>query len=143
MSRRDALTQAYTAARYTVLVRGRRHAATIGRSCPSLDAALRRCGCRSHWCLLTPCNPHSRRLATQSNAQRLHLLQQLVRRHGWRALPARNASPDGRWIEPGLCLLDAPPRQVERLARRFGQLAWVFGRLGAAPRLLWTNDPRS
>ena len=116
--------------------------ATIGHSDPTLDRALRRRGCRAHWCVVTPCNPRSRVLAPIANRGRLHQMRQIVRRRGWRAMPACNASADGQWIEPGLCLIDVPPVAAHELARRFGQCAWVLGRLGAAPQLVWTAQPR-
>ena len=134
-----ALEQAYRTARYTVSIGRRRLDLAIGRADAEADEVLRRAGCRSHWCLLTPCNPGSRRWPAALNAQRLRRLRELVRHHGWRALPASNSAVDGRWREPGLCLFDVAPSVVQQFARRFGQTAWVFGAPGAPPRLVWTR----
>lgn len=139
MRPRAGLDAAYRVARYRIAVRGRRCIARIGVANRGIDQHLRRAGCRRHWCLLTPCNPGSRMLTPMQNLGRMRQLRLISRRRGWRALPAVNSSADGEWIEPGLCLLDAPPLLVHRLARRFGQRAWVLGRLGAAPQLVWTD----
>lgn len=143
MPRRADLDAAYHAARYCIVVRSRRCTITIGTPDRRIDRLLRRSGCDRHWCLLTPCNPGSLVLTPVQNRGRLQRLQHMVRRHGWPALPAINDSADGNWIEPGLCLLDAPPRLIHRFARCFGQAAWVFGRLDAAPQLVWTDRPLS
>lgn len=139
MRGRRGLEDAYRQARYGVLLGRHCVDLAIGRADARADAALRRAGCRAHWCLLTPCNPGSRLLSPSDNARRLHQMRQLVRRRGWRALPAVNRAADGRWREPGLCLLDVPPSAVRQLAHRYGQCAWVFGRIGAAPHLVWTT----
>lgn len=139
MRERAGLEDVYRKARYTVLAGHRRIEFAIGRTDPVADVAMHRAGCRAHWCLLTPCNPGSRPLSPAQNAQRLRRLQQIVQRRGWRALPAVNCAADGRWLEPGLCLLDVVPRAVQQLARRYDQSAWVLGRLGSPPRLVWTR----
>ena len=138
MSRGAKLALAYRDARYVVHTGRDRLCFAIGRADAIADAGMRRAGCRTHWCLITPCNPGSRRLPARQNERRLALMRAIVQRHGWRMLPAYNAAADGRWAEPGLCLLDRPLLQAQRIARRFGQSAWVLGQLGAAPQLVWT-----
>ncbi|MEQ1438250.1 DUF3293 domain-containing protein [Fontimonas sp. SYSU GA230001] len=132
-----ALRAAYRSARYRIDCGTQWIERRIGRIDASADAALTAAGCRSHWHVLTPCNPRSRRLSDADNASRVAALRTELTRYGWIALPALNTDEEGRWQEPGFCILDAPQTRVVELAAYYGQLAIVAGTPGAAPTLLW------
>lgn len=131
------LQAAYRAARYRIDCGTRVVERRIGVIDRAADAALARAGCRLRWAVVTPCNPGSRALGVSENARRLRRLHAELERRGWRHLPALNCAADGSWPEPGACLLDIDGSAVAALARRYGQLAFVAGRLGAAPALRW------
>lgn len=95
-------------------------------------------GCRSHWHILTPCNPGSQRLPDADNAARLGALRHDLQRHGWSLLPSINSDGDDAWIEPGFCVLGAAAPDIRALAVHYGQSAFVAGTLGQAPELVWT-----
>ncbi len=140
MSERAQHERAYRAAHYCIVSGATRIDRRIGAVDPAADAALAAAGCRTHWAVLTPCNPGSRRLSAADNARRLARFRAEVAAHGWRTLEAVNHDSSGDWREPGLCLLDAPPAALRALAQRYGQRAFVEDRLGAAPQLRWTDD---
>jgi hypothetical protein len=128
---------AYLAARYRIDIGGRWIERRIGVVDAGADSLLAAAGCRTCWSIVTPCNPGSIALPAAVNAQRLADLQAAVRAAGWRHLPSENSDVGGRWPEAGLCLLDVGTDRVHVLAARFGQLAFVHGRLGDAPALAW------
>lgn len=114
----------------------------VDRYRPDDDLRLQReCGIRTHWAVITPCNPHSQPLDDAANARRLDELAGLLPSRGLEWCPSLNRDPQGQWPdEPGFLLCDPPPGVVEDLARRFSQNAIVTGRLGKAPQLLWLID---
>lgn len=105
----------------------------------SADRKLRgHCGVKTHWAILTPCNPGSQRLDEAANARRLQQCEAALERRGLRHRPAHNHDPRGQWPdEPGFLLCDPPASVAEQLGREFGQNAILAGMLGEAPRLVW------
>ncbi|WP_051278072.1 DUF3293 domain-containing protein [Solimonas flava] len=139
MSRDAARAAAYAGACYEIDLGTQRLVRRIGRRDAGADAALRAAGCRRHWFVVTPCNPDSRRLPDADNEARLaRFAADLAARH-WDTRPSLGRADDGRWPEPGACVFDAEPAAVLALARDYGQAAFVHGRLGAPPALVWTR----
>ncbi|WP_020648216.1 DUF3293 domain-containing protein [Solimonas variicoloris] len=139
MSRDAALAAAYANARYEIDLGTQRIVRRIGRRDAGADAALRTAGCRRHWFIVTPCNPDSRRLTDADNAARLARFAADLAAHRWDTRPSLGRADDGCWPEAGACVFDAEPPAVLALARAYGQAAFVQGRLGAAPTLVWTR----
>lgn len=112
----------------------------IARHHPELDAWLKRHGAR-HWVVLSPCNPGARLLPDDVNAQHMIRLKTLLHSVGLRHFPALGLPPPKEaWPpEPSLLLLDPTPEQTLLLARLFGQLAWVEGRLAQPASLVWSS----
>lgn len=134
---RAALQAAYATARYRIDCGGQAIERRVGVVDLGADRLLSAAGCRTHWHILTSCNPASRRLPPAENAARLDALRHDLQRHGWPMLPSVNSDGDDAWIEPGFCVLDAAAADVRALAMRHGQSAIVAGRLGQAPLLVW------
>lgn len=134
---RAALHAAYAAARYRVDCGGQTIERRVGVVDLGADRLLAAAGCRTHWHILTSCNPASQRLPPAENAARLDALNHELQHRGWAMLPSVNSSDDDTWVEPGFCVLDAPAENVRALAMRHGQSAIVAGNLGQAPRLVW------
>lgn len=111
----------------------------VGEAHPGLDAALRALGARS-WIVLSPGNPGATRLGAGDNARRMADLVSRLDRHGLRHFQAIGLPPPDQDWEPeaSLLILDASPAHARALAARYGQLAWLEGRRGQAPRLAWS-----
>lgn len=133
----EALAQAYQQALYTVRLRHLTLQLRVGLAQPGIDRQLRLAGCHRHWCLLTACNPDSRPLRASLNRHRQRRLRAELLARGWRFLPACGSAADGSWREESFLLLDAPLATVTQLARRYRQLAYLYGRLQQAPQLRW------
>ena len=96
---------------------------------------------KSHWAILTPCNPDSRPLSVQENTVLLEQLMEIVRRLSLASIGSVNRDPSGQWPdEPGILLCDPPPGLAVELGRHFQQNAILAGKLGEAPRLVWLVD---
>lgn len=93
---------------------------------------------KRRWSILTPCNPGSCALTTAQNMRRLDELIDILKQHHQPWLPTRNQDPDGCWPdEAGVLLCDPPTSLTESLARHFEQIAYLDGKIGSAPRLVW------
>lgn len=136
---RDAAAAAFETAEYRIALGAKVFVRRIGRIDAAADAALRACGCRHTWAVVTACNPAARRTDAADNAARSDALLAEVMAAGWRHLPARNQAPNGDWEEPGLCLLDVDAPDLLALARRYRQRAYVAAQLGSEPTLVWTG----
>ena len=96
---------------------------------------------KSHWAIVTPCNPGSRRLSAEENAHLLKQLMEIVEGLGLAFAGCLNRDPSGQWPdEPGILLCDPPPGFAEELGRHFRQNAILAGKLGEAPQLVWLVD---
>ncbi len=105
---------------------------------PAFDDFLRRQGA-SCWGIVTACNPGASPLREAENQERQSRLLDRVSELGWTAFKACNRADEGAWLpEPGLLLLRADEACLRCLAAEFGQLAFIVGTTGTAPRLAWT-----
>lgn len=140
---RADLLEAFKRTTYRVHLPGHVLDLCIGAHHPQLDALLRTLGTQ-HWIVFSPCNPGARLLDAATNASRMAALREAVDHAGLRHFPAAGIPPAGEdWPpEPSLLILDAPQGQIACWARRFGQLAWVAGKLDQPAELVWSSPPR-
>ena len=110
----------------------------VGVSNPAFDAVLRRQGV-SCWGVVTACNPGGIQCDGQ-NPQSRDRLRERLKASGHLHFPAMNLADDETWpAEPGFMLLQASEIELITLASEFSQLAVVYGVVGSAPRLVWTD----
>lgn len=133
---------AYRQAEYRVELPGGELVLKVGAHDATGDRRLREeAGVQSHWAIVTPCNPDSRRLPDEDNARRLARLAAMVADRHLRGVGSVNRDPAGQWPdEPGVLLCDPPPGCAEELGRHFRQNAILAAALGEAPRLVWLID---
>jgi hypothetical protein len=114
----------------------------VDRHRPNDDLRLRQeAGIRSHWAIVTPCNPGSRAQSAAANQARSEELAGMLQALAIPCFKSINRDPQEQWPdEPGFLLCDPPPGLAENLGRRFEQNAILCGNLGEAPRLLWLID---
>lgn len=95
---------------------------------PALRHALRRVGLAGEFAVVTPCNPHGRRLDPSANAERFERMRLELERDGVRWLRADGVAADGRHREPGFAVQLAR-EAAAALAVRWEQLAlfWFDG----------------
>lgn len=136
---RAALERLYRAACYEVPLGTQTLRLRIGHRQPQADHCLNlHAGVQHHWVILTACNPGSTRLTPAENQQRTRDLHAALGAHGDCWCPAINRDPNGTWPdEPAVLIADPDPVWIGALAERWEQAAYVSGRLGGAPRLVW------
>jgi hypothetical protein len=133
--RRD-LSQAYLSTHYIVDATPP-FCLLIGEPCIALLALYQTRGidCGAY---LTACNPHSRLLDTQANAERQACLIRDLRKQGIEYLEGRGRHPDGGWpAEPSVLALGIDRRNACALGRKYEQNALVLCGADAVPRLIW------
>jgi hypothetical protein len=131
------LQTAYLRTAYWVEARPQPIALRVGERSLALDRVLARQRARQ-WAFITAWNPHSQLLAPWRNAARQNQLLQVLRRAGYRWLPALGEGDDPAWPpEPSVLVLGMSARDAVRLARRFGQNAVVVGRLRGRATPVW------
>jgi hypothetical protein len=136
--RTEALDAAFRATCYRVDTTDGVFDLRIGRPEPAFDDFLRRQGV-SCWAVLTACNPGGIR-DDDGNRLRLMHLQERLQTLGWSFSFASNLADDKLWpAEPGFLLLQVSEQEVRSLASEFFQLAYVYGEVGGAPRLVWVG----
>lgn len=134
-----SLDRAYRATRYRVRLPGPELTLRIGvRDAAGEKWLAQLGGCRRHWALVTPCNPHSRRLMDWQNRLRHAGMEAGLQASGLIHYPSLHGDPAGRWPdEAGFLLVDPPHGLARALGRQYGQNAIVEARLGEAPRLVY------
>ncbi len=139
---RAALEAAYRSADYCVRLPLGNLLLKVDKYRKADDRRLRdEAGVESHWAIVTPCNPESRRLSSEENRRRLDEFKENLRPLGMRYVVSVNRDPQGQWPEEaGFLLCDPRPGVAEELGRHFQQNAILVGRLGEAPQLQWLND---
>lgn len=141
----EALLAAYRRTSYTAYTPTGTLTLRIDEPNPALDAWLVARGVRD-WAYLTACNPGSRALSETDNRDRRQALEgQLVAEgfafHGGAGVPDPDHDPD--WLpEASVLVLGIDPENAARLARQYGQLAFVAGRLGEPPALFVLDSSR-
>jgi hypothetical protein len=114
-----------------------RLALRIGVRSAHLDALLASVGATT-WAYVTAWNPGSVRRSDEENERRQRELAQGVADRGLIAYTGEGIGDDGEWPrEPSLLILGIARAQAIQLGRRFGQVAIVYGELGAAAELVF------
>ena len=132
-----ATIAAYRATRYRVLDGAQWVDLIVGMRDGRHERWLRRHGARSAT-VLTAWNPSGRLASAADNAKAQALLRRQLDASRLKTLASANVDPCGRWpTEPGWCLFDASPRQVDRWLLRFRQQAAVRLVPGQGCRLAW------
>jgi hypothetical protein len=136
---RASLEAAYRGTDYCVKLAAGELRLKVDRQIEDDERRLREeAGVKSHWAIVTPCNPGSQALSVQTNQERLEQLDAILEEQGVRRIASVNRDPQKEWPdEPGFLLCDPPPGLAEQLGRRFRQNAMLIGKLGEAPQLLW------
>jgi len=130
-----SLLKAYRQTEYTV------HAPQpfilqIGEASPALRLLHRRCGVASS-AFITACNPYSRLLADQENAERQQRLAEAVAHGGWRSIPGSGKHISGPWpAEASFLVLGIGREEARSLGRAFEQNAIVFCEADCVPELV-------
>lgn len=136
----DELIAAYQATDYRVrLARGGYASISIDRPLPAELVSL----VGDHaWGFITAWNPASQPHSRQSNRQaQQRLLRALRGGPGTVAVhAAMGVGGDGRWREPSLFVVGPDVRQLDPLALRFGQNAYLHGRGDGLARLRWMRE---
>lgn len=137
--RRRELQAAYLDVNYWVDGPTGRFPIRVGELCPTLDAILRH-EQATEWAYITACNPYSQRLSDAENSTRMNHLVADLSVAGYQSYPGEGAAPDSSWPpEPSLLILGMNEAEASQLARRYGQLAIVAGRIGEIARLVWLS----
>ncbi|MDR1648473.1 MAG: DUF3293 domain-containing protein [Zoogloeaceae bacterium] len=139
------LHSAYRATRYAVFpaVQEAERVWVLGVDCavpPALEAWLQAAGFCC-WSLVSACNPASCLLSAEENVLRQTRLREDLQGAGWRWFFGMNYAGEGShwppemsfWI-PGMARESAM-----RLARSFGQNAFLCGTAGSRARLVWIS----
>lgn len=139
----DELLTAYRRTHYTVTTPAGTLVLRIGEPSAALDQLLDSRDCLD-WAYLTACNPGSRMLSAEANMRRQQALESRLATEGfvfYRGVGIPDAEQDGHWPpEASVLVLDIDPDRATRLARRYGQLAFVGGRRGEAPLLACSDQ---
>ncbi|MEA3200684.1 MAG: hypothetical protein QOE90_2112 [Thermoplasmata archaeon] len=108
----------------------------IGEPNAALDELLARHGAAT-WAYLTAWNPGSvPRGETENRAAARRLLDRLA---GYPCIEGESVGDGGAWREPSVLVLGIRRDEALAIARDFGQLAFVVGERGGAPRLVWSH----
>ena len=132
----EELLAAYLATSYTARLGELEVRIRVGSRCPSIDRELaeRNLSC---WAYLTACNPGSQPLSAAENRDRQHTLRCAVHDGGWACYPGAGVPDASTWEpEESLLILGIQRQPALQLARRFGQLAIVWGARDTAAELL-------
>lgn len=108
----------------------------IGEKHPELDERVRGEG-RDAWAYLTAWNPGSIGLSEERNRSAQAELEAELERRGLVFFPGASEPDDGSPPEASVLVLLGREEALE-LARRFGQNAFVGGRVGGAAELVWS-----
>lgn len=132
----DALVAAFRATTYRVETEEGWFDLRIGAINPAFDEYLRRRRV-SNWGVLTAHNPGAERADSENRRRQVDLMEAL-RASAMAFMNANNVADGGEWPdEPGFLVLDAGKEEMIELASRFSQLAFVFGKTGSEPILVW------
>lgn len=139
----DALWQAYERTRFLADTPLGRIEIRVKHPSPLLDTLLDEHGAWT-WAYITAFNPGSTRLPDYENDERHALLVNAVRAAGHPAFGGEGVGEDGAWpAERSLLILGIAIEDATAIGARFGQVAIVAGRRGAAAVLVPCLTPQS
>lgn len=140
MSDRRALTAAYRAASYLVLLEEGPLELGIGVHSKAGEARLAVATGGRHWALVTPCNPGSVAMIDEENHRRYSQMRGELEAMSQAWKPTLHRDPLGLWPdEPGFLLIEPPPGRAAEFGRRYRQNALVLLRSDSAPELQWLD----
>jgi hypothetical protein len=140
MNDRRALTAAYRAARYLVLLDEGPLELGIGVRSRAGEARLAAATGGQHWALVTPCNPGSAGLTDDENQRLYNRMRGELEAMSQAWKPTLHRDPLGLWPdEAGFLLIEPPPGRAAALGRLYRQNALVLLRSGSAPELQWLD----
>ncbi len=133
----DTIVSAFHAARYLVFAPAGTITLRIGQHNPALQGLMATQG-RLSTAILTAYNPSARQTGIAANRRAQRALLQDASALGLPCFYGRNLAGDGNGpTEPTVAILGASLQQGCGLARRYGQLAFVFSKEDAVPELMW------
>lgn len=89
------------------------------------------------WCFITAWNPGAQQVDKKSNKKAQNsLLNDLTTFH---VFPGVGASADGLWSEPSFLVLDIEINIARKLALKYGQMAFLYGKIGKPSRIIFTD----
>lgn len=134
-----ALNQAYLDAEYEVLGEAP-FTLHVGVASAQALALHRAHGCE-HSIYLSACNPRSRRLRPTANQRRMQALYRILQHEHWPWLPGEARDPAGHWpTEASVWIPGMTAMQATRIARRFGQNAFIVVGPAGIPALQWITS---
>jgi len=138
-SQRKKLEAVYRKAEYRVVIGSSALEFRIGEHNAAAERVLlNHLPARSHWSILTPCNPRSQEATAEINSFYYHELRDALATRNNQWIAAINHDPLGSWPdEPGFAIADADPLWLQELGKRFLQNAYVTTRIGEPLRLVW------
>ncbi|MDX3894255.1 DUF3293 domain-containing protein [Pusillimonas sp.] len=108
----------------------------IGQASQALCLLHRQYGVASS-AFITACNPYSRLLTDQENAERQQRLAEAIAHGGWRSIPGSGKHISGPWpAEACFLVLGIDREAARRLGRAFEQNAIVFCEADFVPELM-------
>ncbi len=131
------MMDAYLATTYWVLGT-RAIGLRIGVPAPELELVTES-GMGGRIAFITACNPASKPLPTNENAQRLKQAQETLSGLSKRWIPGVGLADDGCWCEPSLLAWPLTEVEAGTLASAWGQNAWVHVGGDWIPRLFSTQ----
>jgi hypothetical protein len=135
----EELEAAYRATHYRAFLPDGDAVLRIGEGSPDLDRHLSAMGLTT-WAFITPYNPRSAMLSDDENAIRMKQFTAEVDAAGHRYFLGSGADPSGEWPpEASLLVCDLSLEQATDLATALEQNAFVFGRFGEVPTLVWCD----
>ena len=131
----ESLLKQYLASLYRFHDGDREVILHVGVRSPELAALHRSRGVTSS-AFLTAWNPGSRPLAKEENRARDDALARDATAGGFQLLRGEGHSPDRDWCEESYLVLGLGRREALALARRYGQVAFLFIGAEAVPELV-------
>ncbi|HEX5129559.1 MAG TPA: DUF3293 domain-containing protein [Usitatibacter sp.] len=135
----ESLLQQYLASLYRIRNADEEIVLHVGVRSPELAALQRSRGVRSS-AFVTAWNPGSRPLDRAENEARDEALRREAAAGGYETLDAQGHSPDRDWYEKSCLLLGIDRAAALALARRYGQVAFLFMGEAAVPELVICED---
>ena len=135
----ESLLQQYLASLYRVRDAGRELVLHVGVRSPELAALHRSKGVASS-AFITAWNPGSRPLGKEENRARDEALRRDAAARGHELLEAQGHSPNRDWCEESYLVLGIGRREALALARKYGQVAFLFMGAEAVPELVICED---
>jgi hypothetical protein len=95
-------------------------------------------GMLQNWAFITAWNPLPDILSLEVNQRRNQQLEQDIKQFGFRYTLGMGISEDGKWSEESFFIENISLDNANELARKYGQLAFVFGKSGQNTILSYT-----